>query len=74
MKGFCLLADTPGFYPDATAAHEALKAVCKILRLKVDLNRLDMAAEATRNILKSFGLISPPTEERKEESGFRWLI
>ena len=74
MKGFCLLADTPGFYPDATAAREALKAVCKILRLKVDLSRLDVAAEATRNILKSFGLVSPPTEERKKESGFRWLI
>lgn len=74
MKGFCLLADTPGFYPDATAAREALKAVCKILRLKVDLSRLDMAAEATRKILKSFGLVSPPTDERKKESGFRWLI
>ncbi|KPV62933.1 MAG: PAC2 family protein [Candidatus Bathyarchaeota archaeon BA2] len=74
MKGFCLLADTPGFYPDATAAREALKAVCKILRLKVDLSRLDTAAEATRNILKSFGLVSPPIDERKKESRFRWLI
>lgn len=74
MKGFCLLADTPGFYPDATAAREALKAVCKILRLEVDLSRLDMAAEETRKILKSFGLVSLPTEKRKKESGFRWLI
>jgi len=74
MKGFCLLAETPGFYPDATAARKVLNAVCKMLRLKVDLSRLDVAAEATHNILKSFGLVSPPTKERKKESGFRGLI
>ncbi|MFQ5999471.1 MAG: PAC2 family protein [Candidatus Bathyarchaeia archaeon] len=74
MRGFCLLAETLGLYPDATAAREVLNAVCKMLRLKVDLSRLDVAAEATRNILKSFGLASLPTEERKEESGFRGLI
>jgi len=33
-----------------------------------------VAAEATHNILKSFGLVSPPTKERKKESGFRGLI
>jgi len=74
MKGFCLLAETPGFYPDATAARKVLNAVCKMLRLKVDLSKLEVAAEATNNILKSFGLVSPPTEERKKESEFRWLI
>ncbi len=74
MRGFCLLAETLGLYPDATAAREVLNAVCKMLRLKLDLSRLDVAAEATNNILKSFGLTSPPTKERKEESGFRGLI
>jgi len=74
MRGFCLLAETPGFYPDARAAHEALNAVCKMLSLKVDLSRLDVAVEATHNILKSFSPVSPPTEERKKESEFRWLI
>ena len=75
MKGLCLLAETPGFYPDATAAREVLKAVCKILRLKVDLTRLDLATEATRNILESFGLVADPTEKgTEEESRFRWLI
>jgi hypothetical protein len=74
MKGFCILADTPGFYPDATATREALKTVCQILNLKVDLRKLDTAMEATRNILKSFGLISSLTEEKKKESEFRGLI
>ena len=74
IKGFCLLAETPGFYPDATAARKVLNAVCKMLRLKVDLSRLDVAAETTHNVLKSFCLVSPPTEERKKESEFRGLI
>ncbi|MFQ6074409.1 MAG: PAC2 family protein [Candidatus Bathyarchaeia archaeon] len=74
MRGFCLLAETPGVYPDAVAAREVLKAVCRMLHLKVNLSRLDTAAEATNNILKAFGVISPSIEERKREPKFRWLI
>lgn len=74
MKGFCLLAETSGLYPDAVAARKALKAVCRMLRLKVNLNRLDKAAETTNNILKSFGIVSPSIEKRKREPEFRWFI
>lgn len=74
MKGFCLLAETPGFYPDASAAREALNAICKILHLEVDLRRLDVAAETTRDILESFSMVARPTEKRAKESRFRWLI
>jgi hypothetical protein len=75
IKGLCLLAETPGFYPDATAARGVLKAVCKMLHLKVDLTKLDLAVETTRKILESFGLVTRPTEKRtREESRFRWLI
>lgn len=74
MRGFCLLAETPGFYPDASAAREVLDAVCKILHLKVDLSRLDVAAKATSDILESFGMVASPTEKGAEESRFRWLI
>jgi len=75
MKSFCLLAETPGFYPDASAAREVLNPVCRMLNLRVDLNRLEVAAEATRNILESFGLITPsPKEKTREESGFRWHV
>ncbi|MFQ6081371.1 MAG: PAC2 family protein [Candidatus Bathyarchaeia archaeon] len=74
MRGLCLLAETPG-YPDASAAREVLNAVCKMLQLKVDLARLDTAAEATRNILESFGLATPPTEKKaREKPRSRWLI
>ena len=74
MKGFCLLAETSGLYPDAVAARKALKAVCKMLRLKVNLDRLDKAADTTNNILKSFGIVSPSIEKRKREPEFRWFI
>ncbi len=73
MKSFCLLGETPGFYPDAKAAHEVLNVICKLLGLKVDLTRLDVAAEATRDILESFGLVGVSGEEKKRESR-HWLI
>jgi len=75
MRGFCLLAETLGFYPDAIAAREVLKAVCRILRLEVDLSRLDVAAEATRSTLESFGFIPSLTEKgTREETRFRGVI
>ncbi len=39
MKGFCLLAETPGEYPDEAAAREILKVLTKILGLNLDLNK-----------------------------------
>ncbi|MFQ6086672.1 MAG: PAC2 family protein [Candidatus Bathyarchaeia archaeon] len=75
MKGFCLLAETPGYYPDASAAREVLRAISKMLRLNVDLSRLDLAVEATRKVLESFALAAQPREEeRREEPRFRWHI
>ncbi len=74
IRGFCLLAETSGLYPDAVAAREVLKAVCRIVHLKVNLSRLNKAAETTNNILKSFGIVSPSIEKRKREPEFRWLI
>jgi len=74
MKGFCLLAETLGFYPDASAARQVLTAVNKMLNLKVDMNRLDSAAETTREILESFGLVAQPAEEKRKEVPYRWHI
>lgn len=74
IRGFCLLAETSGLYPDAVATREVLRAVCRMLHLKVNLSRLNKAAETTKNILKSFGIASPSIEKRKREPEFRWLI
>lgn len=74
MRGFCLLGETPGFYPDAKAAREVLHVICKMLGLRVDLGKLDVAAEATRGILESFGLGGYSEEERKRRESRHWLI
>jgi len=76
FKGFSLLVETPGFYPDAAAARLALSAASKYLNIKLDLSRLDLAVEMTKTILESFGLLEPSKveKEEKEKSKFRWFI
>ncbi len=75
LKGFSLLVETLGMYPDANAAQYALSALSKYLKLDIDLSRLDTAAEETKKILESFGLIKNIAEEKKkEEQKLRWFI
>ena len=74
LKAFSLLVETTGIYPDAEAAQQALTALNKILNLKTDLTRLDLAAEKTKKILESFGLVRQEQEKKKEESPFRWFV
>lgn len=74
MKGFCLLAETLGFYPDAAAAREVLNALNKMLHLKVDMDKLDSAADKTREVLESFGMITQPSEEKRKEEPTGWRI
>ncbi|MDH5481953.1 MAG: PAC2 family protein [Candidatus Bathyarchaeota archaeon] len=75
LKGFSLLVETLGTYPDANAARYALSALSKNLNLELDLSRLDVAAEETKKVLESFGLIRNIGEEKKkEEQPFRWFI
>jgi len=74
IHGFCLLAETPGFYADAAATSAVLTAINKILHLQADMTRLDKAADSTREILKSFGLTSQPAEEKRKEEPHGWRI
>jgi uncharacterized protein (TIGR00162 family) len=74
MKGLCLLAETPGLYPDAVATGEVIKALRKMLNLNISLKSLRRAAEETDNILKSFGIVSPSIEKKRRESDYRWFI
>jgi hypothetical protein len=75
LKGFSLLVETLGSYPDANAARYVLLALNKHLNLDVDLSGLDVAAEETKKVLESFGLIRAISEEKKkEEQPFRWFI
>jgi uncharacterized protein (TIGR00162 family) len=75
MKGFALLVDTLGMYPDANAARYALTALGKYLNLNIDLSQLDATADTTKKVLESFGLIRNLAEEKKkEEQQLRWFI
>jgi len=66
VKGFCLLAETLGSYPDTEAARAVLRGVCGMLHLKVDLSRVETATETTRSILESFGMITDITEKEED--------
>ncbi|MGB9959025.1 MAG: PAC2 family protein [Candidatus Bathyarchaeales archaeon] len=74
FKGFSLLVETVGTYPDANAARYALSTLSKFLNLDVDVSRLDLAAQQTTKILESFGWIKPTVEEKKREEQFRWFV
>ena len=75
FRGFCLLAETLGVYPDRVATQEILKVVCDMLDLKVNIDNLADTVETTRDLLENFGLIDHSLKEkRKEESQFRWFI
>jgi proteasome assembly chaperone (PAC2) family protein len=75
MKGLCLLAETSGLYPDAVATREVLKVIRELLYLKTNLKSLSGATEETGKILKSFGVVSPSSIEKKNrEADFRWFI
>jgi uncharacterized protein (TIGR00162 family) len=75
FKGFALLVDTLGMYPDANAARYALTALGNYLNVNVDVSRLDATADKTKKILESFGLIRNLVEEKKKEKQqLRWFI
>jgi uncharacterized protein (TIGR00162 family) len=75
LKGFSVLVDTLGMYPDANATRYALTTVGKYLNLDVDLSNVDATADQTKKALESFGLIKDIAEEKKkEEQQMRWFI
>ncbi|MCW4031304.1 MAG: PAC2 family protein [Candidatus Bathyarchaeota archaeon] len=75
MRGLCLLAETSGLQPDGVAAREVLKALREMFHLKIGLRNLIYAVEETGRILKSFGIVSPSSiEKKKREADYRWFI
>ena len=75
VRGYALLVDTLGMYPDANATRYALSLLDKSLKLNIDLSKLDASAEETKRILDSLGLIRNLAEEKKkEEQQMRWFI
>jgi len=75
VKSFSLLVDTLGTYPDAEATRCTLSILNKFMDMNIDLAGVSSAAEETKKILESFGLIRNIGEEKKKgEQQFRWFI
>ncbi len=74
LKAFSLLVETTGTYPDTEAAKQALTALNKFLKLKINLTKLNIATEKTKKTLQAFGIIRQEQEKKKEESPFRWFV
>jgi uncharacterized protein (TIGR00162 family) len=75
VKGFSLLVDTLGMFPDVNATRCALTMLCRYLNLNLDLSGLEVSTEQTKKVLDSFGLIrNLGQEKKKEEEQMRWFI
>lgn len=74
LDGFCLLAETPGVFPDGVAASRILNLLGGMFDLKVNADRLEGTVEKTRRLLENFGLLQRISEERKKAPQLRWLI
>ena len=75
LRGFALLVDTLGLFPDGNATRCVLGVLGQFLGLEVDFGGLDVSVEETKRVLDSFGLIRNLSEEKKkEEQQMRWFI
>jgi uncharacterized protein (TIGR00162 family) len=75
IKGFSVLVDTLGMYPDANATRYALTTLKKYLNLNLDLSMVEATAEDTKKALEPFGILKDIDEEKKkEEQQMRWFI
>jgi predicted ATP-grasp superfamily ATP-dependent carboligase len=74
FRGVSFLIETLGTQPDTNAAKQGLFIMSRLLKIDIDLSRLEKATEETRRILESFGLIMTTQEKKKEEQNFRWSI
>jgi uncharacterized protein (TIGR00162 family) len=74
LDGFCLLAETPGVFPDRLGAGRTLDLLIEMFDLKINTERLENTVEETRRLLESFGLLQRVSEERKKAPQLRWLI
>jgi len=75
VKGFSILVETQGMYPDPKAARYALTVLNKYLNLTVGFEDIEQTADMTKKLLEDFGIIRKISEEKKnEKQQMRWFI
>ena len=75
MKGFSILVETQGMYPDSKAAKCALEKINQYLHMNVDLQSIDKTTKNTQKLLEDFGIIRKISKEKKkDDQQMRWFI
>lgn len=75
MKGFSILVETQGLYPDSKAAKCALERINQYLHMNVTLKDIDKTTKTTQKLLEDFGIIRKISKEKKkEDQQMRWFI
>lgn len=74
LRGFSLLVETSGSYPDATATYHALSTLNKLLNLPLDFSKLEAVVKKTRKLQEAFRLFTRFHEKKNEVQRFRWFV
>lgn len=64
INGVCLMGETPGYFIDADASKAVLIALTRILKLKVDVAKLEERAEETRKMISKAQQMEQEMAER----------
>lgn len=64
MNGACLMGETPGYFIDADASKAVLVALISILKLEVDVAKLEERAEETRKMISKAQQMEQEMAER----------
>jgi uncharacterized protein (TIGR00162 family) len=64
MNGVCLMGETPGYFIDADASKAVLIALIDILKLEVDVAKLEERAEETRKMISKAQQMEQEMAER----------
>ncbi len=64
INGVCLMGETPGYFIDADASKAVLKTLIKIVKLEVDVGKLEERAEETRKMISKAQQMEQEMSER----------
>lgn len=64
LEGVCLMGETPGYFIDADASKAVLKVLLKMLKIEVDIAKLEERAEETRKMISKAQQMEREMSER----------
>lgn len=64
MNGVCLMGETPGYFIDADASKAVLTVLLEILKIEIDIAKLEERAEETRKMISKAQQMEKEVSER----------